>query len=363
MKINFSSNKIKKQDIKQVEKILKSGWLTHGKNTINFENEFKKFTGAKFAITVSSCTAGLHLSCMALQLKKGDEVIVPSQTHVATAHAVKLTGATPIFCDINYLTGLINPEKIKKIITKKTKAIILVHINGFSCEINEIKKICKRKKIKIIEDCAHGLGSMYNKKHVGNFGIAGVFSFYPTKQITTGEGGMLITNNKQFAKKIRSIKAFGIDKDITQRKIPGYYDVKDLGINYRMTDFQAAIGYKQLKRYPKELKLRKQNAKYLYSLLQNLKHIKIPKFNEDYSYFIFPIHSTKRNNLMKKLKDKKIGFSIHYAKALHQMSYYKKKSFKMINAERYAKTNISLPIYGALSKNKLNYIYKALNEI
>lgn len=360
MRINFSNNKIKFQDIKKVEKILKSGWLTHGKNTIDFENEFKKFTGAKFAITVSSCTAGLHLSCLALKLKKGDEVIVPSQTHVATAHAVKLTGASPIFCDVDYPSGLINPEDIKKRITKKTKAIIIVHMNGFSCEISKIKKICKKRKITIIEDCAHGLGTIYNKKHVGNFGISGVFSFYPTKQITTGEGGMLITNSKEFAKKIRSIKAFGIDKDITQRKIPGYYDVKDLGINYRMTDFQAAIGNSQLKRYSKELLLRKKNAKYLYLLLKNTKNIELPQFNDDYSYFIFPVHSKKRNNLIQKLKNKKIGFSIHYAKALHQMSYYKKKSFKMINAEKYAKTNLSLPIYGELTKKKLNYIYKAL---
>lgn len=360
MKINFSNNKIKNQDIKKVEKILKSGWLTHGKSTIDFENEFKKFTGAKFAITVSSCTAGLHLSCLALKLKKGDEVIIPSQTHVATAHAVKLSGASPVFCDVNYLSGLISPEEIKKKITKKTKAIILVHMNGFCCDISEIKKICKKNHLKIIEDCAHGLGTKYNKKHVGNFGISGVFSFYPTKQITTGEGGMLITNNKEFAKKIRSIKAFGIDKDITQRKIPGYYDVKDLGINYRMTEFQAAIGYEQLKRYPKELKLRKKNAKYLYSLLKNLKNIELPLYNDDHSYFIFPVHSKERNNLIKKLNNKNIGFSIHYAKALHQMTYYKKKSFKMINAEKYAKTNLSLPIYGELTKKKLKYIYNAL---
>jgi perosamine synthetase len=360
MKINFSNNKIIAKDIKHVGKILKSGWLTHGKNTINFENEFKKFTGAKFAITISSCTAGLHLSCMALNLNKDDEVIVPSQTHVATAHAVKLTGAKPIFCDVDYLTGLINLEEIKKKISQKTKAIIIVHMNGFSCNISEIKKICLEKKIKIIEDCAHGLGTSFNKKHVGNFGISGVFSFYPTKQITTGEGGMLITNNKKFADKIKSLKAFGIDKDITQRKIPGYYDVKDLGINYRMTDFQAALGYNQLKRYPRELRLRKKNAKYLFSLLKNINGIKLPDFKNNYSYFIFPIHTNTRKKIMEKLKEKKIGFSIHYAKALHEMTYYKNKNLRLVNAEKYAKTNLSLPIYGELSKKDLDYIYKAI---
>tara|TARA_A100001015_G_scaffold237101_1_gene269609 strand:- start:197 stop:901 length:705 start_codon:yes stop_codon:yes gene_type:complete len=233
-------------------------------------------------------------------------------------------------------------------------------MNGFSCNISKIKKILKNKKIQIIEDCAHGLGTLFDNKHVGNFGISGVFSFYPTKQITTGEGGMLITNNKKFANKIKSLKAFGIDKDITQRKIPGYYDVKELGINYRMTDFQAAIGYNQLKRYPAELELRKKNAKYLHTLLKNVKNIDLPDFNKDYSYFIFPIHSKARQKIINKLKNKKIGFSIHYAKALHQMTYYKNYNFKLSNAEKYAKTNLSLPIYGKLSKKELEYIYKAI---
>tara|TARA_A100000164_G_C21915343_1_gene777942 strand:+ start:621 stop:1706 length:1086 start_codon:yes stop_codon:yes gene_type:complete len=360
MRINFSYKKIEDQDINTVKRILKSGWLTHGKNTENFENEFSKFTGSKFAITVSSCTAGLHLSCMACDLKKGDEVIVPSQTHVATAHAVKLTGAMPVFCDVDKITGLIEPEEIKKKITKKTKAIIIVHINGFACDIKKIKMICAKAKIKIIEDCAHGLGTKFNNRHVGNFGISGVFSFYPTKQITTGEGGMLITNNKRFAKKIKSLKAFGIDKDITQRKIPGYYDVKDLGINYRMTDFQAALGFAQLKRYKKELGLRKKNAKYLHSLFANQKKITLPKFYENHSYFIFPIHTNKRNEIIKKLKEKKIGFSIHYAKAVHQMTYYKNKKNNLTGSEKYAKTNLSLPIYGKLTKKELHYIYSAI---
>ena len=241
--IKFSVANIDKKLINDVKAVLRSGWLTHGKFTEKFESEIKKFTGAKYCTLVSSCTAALHISCLALKLKKGDEVIVPAMTHTATSHAVEYTGAKTIFADIDIESGNINIDSIKKLINKKTKAIIIVHMAGRSCELKEILKICKAYKIKLIEDCAHSLGTKYNKKHVGNFGVSGCFSFYPTKQITTGEGGALITNDFDFYKKIKTLKAFGIDKDIKERKNPGEYNVNYLGFNYRMTDFQAAMGY------------------------------------------------------------------------------------------------------------------------
>ena len=167
----------------------------------------------------SSCTSALHLSCLASGFKKGDEVIVPSQTHAATAHAVEYTGAKARLVDIDLYSGNININEIKKALNKKTKGIIVVHMAGYSCDLDVIIKLCKEKKITLIEDCAHALGTTYKKKHVGNFGISGCFSFYPTKQITTGEGGALITNNKKLYLKIKKLKAFGINKDINQRKI------------------------------------------------------------------------------------------------------------------------------------------------
>ena len=245
--IKFSISNISNQDNKVIQKILKSGWLTHGKYTRLFEKEFCKFTKAKYAVSVSSCTAGLHLSCIAAGFKKGDEVIVPAQTHTATAHAVEYTGAKVIFVDVESLTGNIDTEKILKKITKKTKGIIIVHMAGYPCNVQRILKICKKKNLKLIEDCAHGLGTYVKKKHVGNYGKSGSFSFYPTKQITTGEGGAVITNDKNFYYKIKKLKAFGIDKDIKDRKKQGDYDVKSLGFNYRMTDFQAALGFNQVK--------------------------------------------------------------------------------------------------------------------
>ena len=215
--IKFSEQKIKKNDLKTVIKSIKSGWLTHGKYTELFENEFKKFTKAKYCITVSSCTAGLHLSCIVANLKKGDEVLVPAMTHTATSHAVEYVGATPKFVDIEMFNGTISIESLKKNITKKTKALIIVHMSGYPCKMKEILKICKKYKIKLIEDCAHALGTKYNSHHAGLFGMTGCFSFYPTKQITTGEGGMVITNDKAVYNKIKMLKAFGIDKDINNR--------------------------------------------------------------------------------------------------------------------------------------------------
>ena len=217
----------------------------------------------------------IHLSCLASGFKKGDEVIVPSQTHAATAHAVEYTGAKARLVDIDLYSGNININEIKKALNKKTKGIIVVHMAGYSCDLDVIIKLCKEKKITLIEDCAHALGTTYKKKHVGNFGISGCFSFYPTKQITTGEGGALITNNKKLYLKIKKLKAFGINKDINQRKIPGKYDVVNLGYNFRMTDFQAALGYYQLKRYRYNLLRRKEIAKRYLNNFKLNKRVKI----------------------------------------------------------------------------------------
>lgn len=368
--IKFSKSNINNQAISDVKNILKSGWLTHGKFTKKFENEIKKFTGAKYCTLVSSCTAALHLSCLALNLKKDDEVIVPSMTHTATAHAVEYTGAKAVFADIDIETGNIDILSIKKLINRKTKAIIVVHMAGRSSEIIDVLKICKKHKIKLVEDCAHGLGTKYLKKHVGNFGISGCFSFYPTKQITTGEGGAVITNDLSFYKKIKTLKAFGIDKDIKDRKNPGEYNVNFLGFNYRMTDFQAAMGFNQLKNYKTNLIRRREIAKKYIKLLNQNKQIVLPRLSYNDSYFVFQILLKNKNQklfLMKKLKKKRIGFSIHYGTPLPLMTYYKKKykirSRDYVNSKNYADRVLSLPVYPRLKNIEINYISKVINKV
>ncbi len=366
MGIKFSKPSITNSDLNLVKKTIKSGWLTHGKNTMMFEEKFKKYTNSKYAVTVSSCTAALHISCLALDLKKGDEVIVPAMSHTATSHAVEYTGAKAIFVDIDFNTGNIDPKNIEKKITKKTKALIAVHMAGLSCEIKPIIKICKKNKIKLIEDCAHSIGTRYKNIHVGNFGISGCFSFYPTKQITTGEGGMLVTNNKSFYNKVKKLKAFGIDKDINQRKKQGTYDVKSLGFNYRLTDFQSALGLRQIMNYKNNLRKRHSIAKNYLKNLKKIKQIRCMPYSSDCSFFVFQIFCKNRDKLLKNFKNKNIGTSIHYATPLPLMTYYKKKYqlndkfFK--NSKKYANTNISLPIYPSLKNFEINKIIKVIRN-
>ena len=369
-KIKFSSPQILKKDLIFMNKSIKSGWLTHGYYSEKFEKEFTNYTKSKYATTVSSCTAGLHLACMAIGLGVEDEVIVPAQTHTATAHAVEYVGAKPVFADIEIPSGNISPDNLIKKITKKTKAIIIVHLTGMPCKIDEIIKIAKKFNLKIIEDCAHSLGSFYKDKHVGNFGIVGCFSFYPTKQITTGEGGMVISNNKSIIDKISKLKAFGIDNDVNKRKIQGMYNVKKLGFNYRMTDFQATLGYYQLKRYKSNLIKRKQNALNYVKYLKTINKINFLKYHKSNSYFIFQIflNSRKeRNKVLKEFKNKNIGCSVHYFTAVPFMDYYKKKynidkkEYKL--AQNYADQTISLPCHPDINEYDIKFISKTIRNI
>ena len=364
-KIKFSKNNINKKDIREVEKILKSGWLTHGKYSNYFEKEFSRFTGSKYSSLVSNCTAGLHLACKAMGFKKNDEVIVPAQTHVATAHAVEYTGAKAVFADINLYDGNINIESIKSKINKRTKGIIIVHFAGYPCEIDKILKICRDSKLKLIEDCAHALGTYYKNKHVGNFGHAGVFSFYPTKQITTGEGGMVITSSKKIYNSVKQNKAFGIDTDIKDRKVPGLYNVNSLALNFRLTDFQACLGYFQLKRYKKELIQRKKIAKNYCKLLKKSKQVSFHNFMNNASYFIFPIFLKKKfkMKLINLFKKNNVGFSIHYARPVNLMNFYRARTKECKNAKKFSDETISLPCHSDINLKKIKVITNLINKI
>tara|TARA_B100000575_G_C23074240_1_gene618748 strand:- start:17 stop:1141 length:1125 start_codon:yes stop_codon:yes gene_type:complete len=368
--IPYSVVDLSNNDHKKIINSIKSGWLAHGPSSKRFEKEFKKFTKAKYAITLSSCTAGLHLSCLALGIKKGDEVIVPAQTHAATAHSVEYTGAKAVFADIDYFTGNISLDSVKKKINKNTKAIIPVHMAGKSCDMNGLLKIAKKYKLKIIEDCAHGLGSIFEGKHVGNIGSTGSFSFYPTKQITTGEGGMLITNDSKLYNKINKLKAFGIDTPPQLRKKPGVYDIKYLGFNYRMTDFQAEMGLNQLLKYKKYLEIRKRNAKLYHNHFKGLSHlISLPLYSINDSYFVFQIllkNKLVRDKVANTLKKNKIGYGIQYATPVPLLQYYKNKyrykTSGFPNAVNYSNTCISLPVHQKLNKTDIIKIVKVISS-
>lgn len=365
--IPFSGPDIVEEDIAAVEAAIKSGWLAHGRYSEKLEELFCEYTGANFASTVSNCTAGLHLSCLAAGFGPGDEVIVPAQTHTATAHAVEFTGAKAVFADVDPLSGNILVTEIEQNINPATRGIIPVHMAGYPCEIIEIQKLCQKNGIILIEDCAHAIGTTFSGKHAGNFGISGNFSFYPTKQITTGEGGVVISNDEHIIGKIKKLKAFGIDTPPELRTKPGVYDVQGLGYNYRMTDFQAALGVGQMERYNENVAMRRKNAQKYCNLLKRRNDISFTNYTENNSYFLFQIvldESIDRDKVLLALKENNIGVSIHYATPVPIMSYYKSKyGYKaedFPNANTYGRQSISLPVHSKLEDNDIEYICETL---
>jgi len=369
-KIPFSSPDIKDGDLKAVESVIQSGWLTHGKYTEQLEELFIQYTGAKYATTVSNCTAGLHLSCLAAGFGPGDEVIVPAQTHTATAHAVEFTGAKAVFADVDPLSGNILLSELKAKLGPATKGMIPVHMAGNPCEMKEISEFCDDHNLVLIEDCAHAIGTMIDGVHAGNFGITGNFSFYPTKQITTGEGGIVISNDEQIIEKVKKLKAFGIDTPPEMRTKPGVYDVQDLGYNYRMTDFQAALGVGQMERYGENVAGRRKNAKLYCELLKNRTGISFTEYSDDHSYFLFQIildDNFDRDFVLSGLKNNNIGVSIHYATPVPLMSYYRRKygitSDQYPNAVKYGNQSISLPVYSKMTFKDIKYICDTIKRI
>lgn len=377
MKIPFGLPFIGKEEKNIVKNVLSQPILAHGNQTKKFENSFKKFTKSNYALSTSSCTAGMHLFYLAIGVKKGDEIILPTQTHVATAHAIEAVGGKPIFVDSNFLTGNIDVDEIEKKITKKTKVITVVHFVGIPANMIEICKIARKYKLYVLEDCALSLGSRIKNIHTGLWGDAGVFSFYPVKHITTGEGGMIISKNSKLEKKIKSLKSLGINKNFLDRNTPGLYDCKSFGLNLRMSEINSAIGNVQIKKIPKILKLRALNFKYLKKKLDQFeKSIKIiqnqNKFFSSSNYCLVMVLKEKklysnRKKIIKFLNNSGIGTSIYYPHPVSHMSYYKRKynikKNSFINAQEISDNSISLPIGPHLTKKKLDYIYKKLKII
>jgi dTDP-4-amino-4,6-dideoxygalactose transaminase len=372
MKIPFGKPLIDKKEKNAVQKVISKPILVHGPKTLEFEKNFSSFTNAPYALSVSSCTAGMHLIYFTLGISKGDEVIVPAQTHTATAHAAALTGAKTVFVDCELSTGNIQINKIEKQITKRTKAISVVHFIGIAIEMSKIVALAKKYKLYIIEDCAIALGSKFKKKHVGLLGDAGIFSFYPVKHMTTAEGGMIILKNKKLFNKIKINRALGINKNFNERKIPGLYDAVNLGFNYRMSEIHAAIGVEQLKKLPTFLKKREINFNFLFNRLKNLNDIKILSSNNkdcQNSFYCLTIVLMKniarfRNKIIMKLKNKGIGTSVYYPQPVPRMTYYKKKygykSDNFKNAETISDFSIALPVAPHLTTKHMNYIFKNL---
>lgn len=369
---------ITKEDKRAVSEALKSRWLTGGPIAAQFEKMFAEYIGVKHAISVSSCTAALHLAMRLLNIKPGDEVIVPVFTFAATANAPIFCGAKPVFADIDEKTFNISTNDILKRITNKTKAIIVVHYGGQACDMKEILEIAEDSKLHIVEDCAHSLGADYKGEKTGKFGVMGCFSFYPTKIVTTLEGGMITTDNDDFARKLKILKEHGMTRGASQRETDAtwYYDVVDLGYNYRLNELQAALGISQLKRVEEGIDRRIKAAHYYTKKLSSLglRGI-IPPYKAPNRSHIFHLYAVKiqkdvtgitRDELFRKLMHVGIGVSVHYT-PLHLLSFYKKflkgGSTAFPVAEQVYEQILSLPLFPTLTKKNIDFITKKMQKI
>ena len=380
--IIFGKPSIGKDEILYITKVLKSKWIGTGPIVNKFENNFSIYKKAKYAISVNSCTAALHLSLLSIGLKKGDEVITTPMTFCSTVNSIIMAGLKPVLTDIRKDTFNIDEQLIEKKITKKTKAILLVHFAGLPCNMKPIIKIAKKYNLKIIEDCAHAVETEYENKKVGNFGETGNFSFYANKNITTGEGGMVITNKKAIAEKIKMLRLHGMSKDAWKRYLPdtvplnrshSHYDVKYTGYKYNMTDLQAAMGVCQLRKvnimWEKRKKLYENYLKKLKNLPVTFQQTPGYNFKHGFHLFIMVINKKKtnknRDDLINFLKQSGIGSAVHY-RSVTEMTNYKKlfnwKSFNYPNSYYLGKNTISLPLYPDLTVKNQEYIISKMNN-
>ena len=377
--ITFGSPLFDNKEIQAVTKCLKSGWVGTGPLVRKFESNFANYSNSKSAVAVGSCSAALHLSLIStyLKLKKDDEVIVPAMTFCSTINSVIHSGCKPVLADIDIRTMNIDPNEIEKKITKKTKALIIVHFAGRPCEMDQIMRIVKKYNLILIEDCAHSIESYYKGKKCGTFGLYGCFSFYVTKNLVTAEGGMIISNFKKNINLIKQRALHGLSKDAWKRfSDSGYrhYDIVDAGFKYNMTDLQAAIGIEQLKKINKHLKIRNKiwkeyqnffskydiqipapieketiHAKHLYTILIDKKKIGI-----------------SRDNFMLEMHKKGIGTGVHY-RAIPSYTYYKKKfgwkENDFSNSSLIGNQTVSLPLSPKINNKHLDRIFSAIEKI
>jgi len=355
------------EEIDAVVQVMKSGMLTSGlgagPRVVEFEKNFAEFAGVKHAIAVNTGTAALHAAIMASKIKFGDEVILPSFTFVATAEAVALAGGKPVFVDIDPETFTISPQAIEKAITEKTKAIVPVDLYGLSADIKPIKAIAAKHSLLIVEDCAQSHGATYEDKPAGALADLACWSLYAAKNIGTGEGGVVTTDNDELAETVRMIRTHG-------EKVK--YSSIILGTNYRMTEIQAAIGIVQLKKLPNFLDKRTRNANNLTTLLEKSEKIVLPPKleNRKPSWYLYTIRikdatEDKRNNVIKQMHEKGIGAEAYYPTPVHHMPYYEQNfgKFNLPETDKAAKEVLSLPIHPNVTNDQVEFIAKTLLEL
>jgi len=358
-------------EISSVEEVLKSRWLTMGRVTQDFESAFAAYTGAKHTLAVTNATAALHMACMAIGLKPGDEVIVPSLTFVASANSIRYTGATPVFADITSETDLnISPDAIEACITERTRAIMLVHIGGYACDMPRILELARKYELKVIEDAAHAAGSWLQDRHLGTWGDIGCFSFFSNKNMTTGEGGMVVTNDDSLFDKLRLLRSHGMTT-LTWDRHKGRawsYDVVELGYNYRIDEIRAALGLVQLSKLDRNNERRRRLTQIYQDAFSEFPQIVVPFLDHPgiTSAHIMPIllpHDSNRVDFIEQMKLQGIQTSIHYP-PVHKFTAYQElgdsNSTGLPITENVAGREVTLPLYPAMTNEDVALVVNAI---
>ena len=370
--IPYGHQWIDKKDIQAVVRVLKSDWLTQGPKVQEFERAIARYCEAKYAVAMSSGTAALHAAYAVAGIKKGNEVITSPLTFVASVNAVVYCGGKPVFADIQRDTLNIDPAEIKKKITKQTKAIASVDFGGHPCDLNEIKRIARKHNLLIIEDAAHALGSKYKGKKIGSISDMTIFSFHPVKVITTGEGGMVVTNNKKFYEKLKIFRHHGIVKK--ERKGGWYYEMEIPGYNLRLTDFQCTLGLSQLKKLNKFIKRRREIVTEYNRAFKGIEEIIIPT-ERDYvksAWHIYVIQlkldkvKVSRKKIFNELQKRGIGVQVHYI-PIHLQPFYRKrfgyKKGDFPTVERYYQRAITLPLFPKMTDKEIDRVIKTVKKV
>ena len=373
-RIPLSDIDLGSEELFSVQEVLKSRWLTMGRVTQDFESAFASYTGAKHALAVTNATAALHMACMAIGLKPGDEAIVPSLTFVASANSIRYTGAKPVFADITGESNLnISPDAIEALITERTRAIMVVHYAGYACDMPRILELANKHNLKVIEDAAHAAGSWLEGRHLGTWGDIGCFSFFSNKNMTTGEGGMVITNDDALFEKLRLLRSHGMTT-LTWDRHKGHawsYDVVELGYNYRIDEIRAALGTVQLKKLDRNNEHRRHLTQVYRDLLEELPQIGVP-FSHHYgitSAHIMPILlplGSNRVGFMENMKAQGIQTSIHYP-PIHKFTSYQEfdgsaSLKKLLLTENVADREVTLPLFPAMTDEDVTLVVRAVTN-
>lgn len=369
MMIPYGRQYIEEDDIQAVADVLRSDYLTTGPKIKEFECAVAAYTSAKYAVAVANGTAALHAACVAANIGQGDEVITSPITFAASANCVLYCGGTPVFADIDPETYNIDPEDIRRKITAKTKAIIPVHLAGQPCDMDEIHKIAEEYHLIVIEDGAHALGSEYKGKKIGGLSDMTTFSFHPVKPVTTGEGGMIVTNNEEYYQKLLLFRSHGITRDtnlLTQNEGAWYYEQQLLGYNYRITDIQCALGINQMKKLDRFIARRRELAQRYDNAFADCKDIITPcqmeNTNSGWHLYIIQVPNHNRKEVYEKLREMGIGVNVHYI-PVYKHPYYKERGYSEVycsHAEELYKHMLSIPLYPLLTDEEQDRVIEAV---